>query len=106
MAKLSSVIRHEYTTIIKQPSFWIAMIAIPVLVAVIIGLNFFATKSSSDRIDNLAKDLKNVAIVDESGLLNQKVVASAGFSISPASKTDKLREEVRTEKKEALIIFP
>ena len=106
MAKLSSVIRHEYTTIIKQPSFWIAMIAIPVLVAVIIGLNFFATKSSSDRIDNLAKDLKNVAIVDESGLLNQKVVESAGFSISPTSETDSLREEVRTEKKEALIIFP
>ena len=70
MAKLSSVVRHEYTTIIKQPSFWIAMIAIPVLIGVIIALQFFAMQSSSDRIEELAKDLKNVAIVDESGLLN------------------------------------
>ncbi len=106
MAKLSSVVRHEYTTIIKQPSFWVAMIAIPALIAVIIALNFFAAKSSNDRIDELAKDLKNVAIVDESGLLNEKVVASAGLAISPASETDALKQEVRAEKKEALVVFP
>lgn len=58
MAKLSSVVRHEYTTIIKQPSFLIAMIAIPVLIGVIIALQFFAMQSSSDRIEELAKDLK------------------------------------------------
>ena len=106
MAKLSSVVRHEYTTIIKQPSFWIAMIAIPALIGVIIALNFFATKSSNDRIDEVAKDLKNVAIVDESGLLNEQVVTSAGLSISPSSKINELKQDVRTEKKEALIIFP
>ena len=106
MAKLSSVVRHEYATIIKQPSFWIAMIAIPALIGVIIALNFFAAKSSSDRIDELAKDLKNVAIVDESGLLNEKVVASAGLAISPTSEIDSLKQNVRAEKKEALVVFP
>ena len=106
MAKLSSVVRHEYTTIIKQPSFWIVMIAIPVLVGIIFALNFFAAKSSSDRIDELAKDLKNVAIVDESGLLNERVVASAGLAISPASEADALKQDVRSDKKEALVIFP
>ena len=106
MAKLSSVVRHEYTTIIKQPSFWIAMIAIPILIGVVIALNFFAAKSSSDRIDELAKDLKNVAIIDESKLLNEQVVASAGLSISPSSEIDTLKEDVRSEKKEALVIFP
>ena len=106
MAKLSSVVRHEYTTIIKQPSFWIAMIAIPVLIGVIIALQFFAMQSSSDRIEELAKDLKNVAIVDESGLLNEQVVASAGLSISPSSEVDTLKHDVRAEKKEALVVFP
>ena len=106
MAKLSSVVRHEYTTIIKQPSFWIAMIAIPVLIGVIIALQFFAMQSSSDRSEELAKDLKNVAIVDESGLLNEQVVTSAGLSTSPSSEVDNLKHDVRAEKKEALVVFP
>lgn len=106
MAKLTSVIRHEYLTIVKQPSFWIAMIAIPALIGLIITLTFFGNKASEDRIKEIAKDLKNVAIVDESGLLNKNVVSSTGLSISPASEMDHLREAVRTNKKDALVVFP
>ena len=69
MSKLRSVIRHEYLTIIKQPSFWIAMLAIPILIGAALGLSYLGNKSSENRIDELAKDLKNVAIIDQSGLL-------------------------------------
>ena len=56
MAKLSSVVRHEYLTIVKQPSFWIAMIAIPVLIGVVFALSIIGNKASADRIEELAKD--------------------------------------------------
>ena len=106
MAKLSSVVRHEYLTIVKQPSFWIAMIAIPVLIGVVIALSIIGNKASADRIEELAKDLQNVVVVDESGLINREVVEGAGLTMHPANKTNSLREEVRTGKREALIVFP
>lgn len=106
MAKLSSVVRHEYLTIIKQPSFWIAMIAIPVLIGVVITLSILGNKASEDRVEELARDLKNVVIVDESGLVNPQVVAGAGLTMQSPSKAEVLREEVRTGKREALVVYP
>lgn len=106
MSKLTTVIRHEYLTIVKQPSFWIAMIAIPVLIGVVLALTILGNKASEDRIQEISKDLKNVAIVDESKLINQKVVESAELSLSPTDQIDHLREDVKDNKKEALIVFP
>ena len=106
MAKLKTVIKHEYLTIIKQPSFWIVMIAIPVLIGAIFGLSYFGNKSSEDRINELAKDLKNVSIVDKSGIINKDVVRASGLTLSPAGDADTIREEVRTGKKEGLIVYP
>lgn len=106
MSKLKSVIRHEYVTIIKQPSFWISMLAIPILIGAALGLSYLGNKSSEERIDQLAKDLKNVAIIDKSGLLKEEVVAGSGLSLSQPSEFTALREQVRTEKIEALIVYP
>ena len=106
MAKLSSVVRHEYLTIVKQPSFWIAMIAIPVLVGVVIAISIIGNKASADRIDELAKDLKNVVVVDKSGLVNDQVVTGAGLTMKPASEADALREQVRLGKQDALVVYP
>ncbi len=105
-AKLSSVIRHEYLTIVKQPSFWIAMIAIPVLIGVVIAISIIGNKASEDRINELAKDLRNVVVVDESGLISDQVVKGAGLAMKPGSEVPTLREEVRTGKQEALVVFP
>lgn len=106
MAKLKTVIKHEYLTIVKQPSFWIVMLAIPLIIGLVFGLSYIGNKSSEDRIEELAKDLKNVSIVDQSGLINNDVVKASGLSISPAGDVDALRESVRTGEKEALIVYP
>lgn len=106
MAKLSSVVRHEYLTIVRQPSFWIVMIAIPVIIAVVFALNFFSSQASSEKFEKIAKELTNVAIVDKSGLINEAVVTGAGLTFQPAQQTSALREEVRQGKREALVVFP
>ena len=105
-AKLSSVVRHEYMTIIKQPSFWIAMIAIPVLIGVVIAVSIIGNQASADRIDELAKDLKNVVVIDESGLVKKEVVEGAGLAMQSASETDTFREKVRLGEQEALVVYP
>jgi ABC-type Na+ efflux pump permease subunit len=87
MSKLQSVIRHEYLTIVRQPSFWILMIAIPVLFTAVIGLTFLGNQSSANRIQELAKDLKNVAIIDDSGLIKKDVVSAS----KPSSYANKIK---------------
>lgn len=106
MSKLQSVIRHEYLTIVRQPSFWIVMIAIPMLIAIVFGLTFLGNQSSANRIEELSKDLKNIAIVDNSGLINKDVVAASKLSISPADQTEILRQQVQNGEKNGLIVFP
>ena len=96
MSKLQSVIRHEYLTIVRQPSFWIVMIAIPLLIGVVFALTFIGNQSSASRIEELSKDLKNVAIVDNSGLINKEVVEANKLTISPSNQTETLRQQVQT----------
>ena len=106
MSKLRSVIRHEYLTIVKQPSFWAMMIAIPVIMGVVFGLVYLGNTSSEERIKEMATSMKNIAIVDKSGLVNEEVVKSAELKLTPASDLEAAREEVRTGKKEALVVYP
>ncbi len=106
MSKLQSVIRHEYLTIVRQPSFWILMLAIPLIIGAVIALSFVGNQSSANRIQELAKDLKNVAIVDDSGLINKQIVEASKLTLSPADQTETLRQQVQDSKKDALIVFP
>jgi len=106
MSKLKTVIRHEYLTIVKQPSFWIMMLAIPLLIAAALSLSYFGNKSSEERINELAKDLKNVTIIDQSGLIKSEVVAASGLTLSASESANTARETVRTGKKDALIVYP
>ncbi len=106
MSKLKTVIKHEYWTIVKQPSFWISMIATPLLIAVAFGLSYLGNAASEDRIEELAKDLKNVAIVDQSGLISHEIIQGNGLKISPSYQKDMLREQVINGETEALIVYP
>lgn len=106
MSKLQSVIRHEYLTIVRQPSFWIVMTAIPLLIGIVFTLTFLGNQSSASRIEELSKDLKNVGIVDNSGLINKDVVAASKLALSPPDQTETLREQVQNGKKDSLIVFP
>lgn len=106
MSKLKTVIRHEYLTIVRQPSFWIVMLAIPAFIAIAMTLSYFGNKSSADRLKELGTQLKNVAIVDESGILNEEVARSTGQTLSPVSKLNQLKDAVKNGEREALIVYP
>ena len=82
------------------------MIAIPLLIAVVIALNYFSSKTSSDHIEELASKLQNVAIVDQSSIINTAVTEQAGVTLHSPEATEALIEKVRTNEIPALIVFP
>lgn len=106
MHKLRHIIRHEYLTIIRQPSFWIAMTAIPVLAAIVITLSVLGNQSSSQHVAEVAKQLHNVAIIDESGLINKEVVKASQLKLEPTSQLNTLLGQVRGGTLEALVVYP
>lgn len=106
MHKLRHIIRHEYLTIIRQPSFWIAMTAIPVLAAIVITLSVIGNQSSSQHVAEVAKQLHNVAIIDESGLINKNVIKASQLKLEPTSQLDALTTQVRKGTLEALVVYP
>lgn len=106
MSKLRSVIRHEYLTIVKQPSFWIVMIAIPALIGAIIGLSYFGNKASAERIEEIAKELKNITIIDNSGLINPEIAKTTGLTFIVNTDPSEAREQTRQGILDALIVYP
>lgn len=106
MNKLRAVIRHEYLTIVRQPSFWIFMFMLPALMAVIMAINIFSSQSSSDHIEKVAKELQSVAVVDNSGLIDQSVVAASGLTLHKPTEQSALKDKVIAGDIRALIVFP
>lgn len=106
MHKFRAIIRHEYMTIVKQPSFWAIMIGIPVLVGGAIGLSVLANQSSDERVNQLARELRDVTIVDESGLISDEVVKSSGLKLAPKEDVETIRQSVQDGETEGLIVYP
>lgn len=93
-------------TIIRQPSFWISMVAFPIIFGAIFGLNYFSNTSGTARIEEVAKNLENVAIVDESELISEDVVTGAGLELYPSSEKERLQQSVQDGDVEALVVYP
>lgn len=77
------VYRFEITRMLKRPSFWLSIIAFPLLLAIIFGVSFLDTKLS---IDKAEEELKNntltATITDDSGLVNKQLAEQMGVNIT------------------------
>ena len=77
------VYRFEVTRMLKRPSFWLSIIAFPLLLAIIFGVSFLDTKLS---IDKAEEELKNntltATITDDSGLVNKQLAEQMGVNIT------------------------
>jgi len=106
MSKLNSVVRHEYLTVVKQKGFWAYMIAMPVVFLFIFILIGIAGRSDNTSLEKVAGDLKDVAVVDASGLVAEEVIRGSGQTPYPADDLDSLRHEVESGKRKGLIYYP
>lgn len=106
MSKLNSVVRHEYLTVVKQKGFWAYMIAMPIVFLFIFILIGIAGRSDNTSLEKVAGDLKDVAVVDASGLVAEEVIRGSGQTPYPAGDLDSLRHEVESGERKGLIYYP
>lgn len=100
--KLRAVVRHEYTTIIKQPSFWISLVFVPLLIAVIVVINVLTDQSKD--IDP-TKEKVDVVLVDESNLIDSNIAASYNLRIKASSDIPALKQQVKNGELDGLIVY-
>lgn len=106
MSRLRSVIRHEYFTVVKQKGFWAYMISMPAIFLLVFVLIGFVGQSENTSLEKVASDLKNVAVVDASGLVSSDIVKSSGQTPYPVTDYDKLKQEVESGERKGLIYYP
>lgn len=104
-SKLRIVTRHEFLTIVKQPTFWISLISLPLVIAIIITIGYFTDSSRDADVDPAKSDL-NVVMIDESNLILPKVTETFDVESQSAASEDELIEDVRTGERDGLIIYP
>lgn len=96
--------RHEFLTIVRQPSFWISLLALPLIFGLIMLIGYF-TDSSSKADFQKNKDI-SVAMIDESGIIRPEVAKTYGVTIELPANQAALREDVIRSNKDGLIVFP
>ncbi len=105
-SKLQAVIRHEYMTIVKQPTFWLIMLSIPFFIAVVLGVSYFSNKAMEDSVSEAAKNLENVVVIDESGLINKDIAGAAGIELAENHAKQSFIEKVQKEEINSVVVYP
>lgn len=103
--KLRAVIRHEFLTIVRQPSFWISLIALPAIFGVVILIGYLTDSSNKVNVDS-AKNELNVVMIDDSGLIVSDVSSSFSLNQDQPSAKDTTIEKVKNGEIDGLIVYP
>jgi len=101
---LGTVICFEFIRTIKKPSFWIATLAIPVLIGVVFAVVFYSSKSTSDNQEKLAKEEFSVRYVDESNVILPDVAKV--FDAKHVTDKEAALQDVKSGKVDALFYYP
>ncbi|MGA7207134.1 MAG: ABC transporter permease [Specibacter sp.] len=91
---LGTVVQFEFTRTVKKRRFWIATLAIPILLAIVFAL-VFASSSSTDSITQAQKSNKLAfTYSDASSLVNPAVAKALGGSVEtdPGTAVERVRE--------------
>ena len=66
---LSTVVGFEFIRTVRKRGFWIAVLAVPVVIAIIFALSFTSNSSISDSADAQAEADISFAYTDASGTI-------------------------------------
>lgn len=100
--KLRAVIRHEYLTVLKQPSFWIALFAVPLLIAGVLLIGFLTDESNTPQATPGELD---IVLIDQAGIISEDTQKRAGIIVSN-TPVNVAKEQVKAGKIDGLIVIP
>lgn len=75
---LGTVIAFEVTRTIGKPRFWLISLAVPVLIALVVGLITLSGRTTSQRVDDQDSAPVTFTYTDASGLIEDSVARAAG----------------------------
>lgn len=104
MNQLGVVFQFEFLRILKKRSFWVLTLSIPALIAVILGLSAYSSKTTSSADERLKQEKFTMAVMDESGMIRPEVVQSVGAD-RVADKADGIRR-VTSGQVDAFFYYP
>ncbi|WP_026555925.1 ABC transporter permease [Arthrobacter sp. 35W] len=93
---LGTVVSFEFLRTVKKRRFWIATLAIPVLLAVIFGLVFLSSSSTSSSADAQKNEKLDFSYADASGVIDPAIATAMGGSTAadpadPAAAVDAVK---------------
>ncbi|MCL2444562.1 ABC transporter permease [Candidatus Saccharibacteria bacterium] len=95
MFNLGNVIKFEIVRTLKKPFFWISALATPLLMIGMIGVSMLSSAQMTESLlDGVEMEGMNVAVMDESGMLDETVLAEIGATI--VTDAEEMIEKVRT----------
>lgn len=104
-SKLRAVIRHEFLTIIRQPSFWIMLVALPLIIAAVVLIGTLTDGDANKDID-LNKEQTSIAVIDNSRVIDPEVLRSYDIDLRQTSERASLENQVKNGSLDGLIVYP
>jgi ABC-2 type transport system permease protein len=104
MHNLGTVLRFEVIRTLKKPTFWISILSIPVVGALILGIIYFTTTATQSATQKVEQEKFSFAVLDESGKLPPKMIETAGGE--PTRNEAQAVEAVKSGKLEAFFHYP
>ncbi|MCT9868156.1 ABC transporter permease [Paenarthrobacter aurescens] len=101
---LGTVVGFEFTRTVKKPRFWIATLAIPVVMAIIFVLIFASNTSTSASAQAQKNATLDFTFTDASGIIPETLAASMGGK--KASDPDTALADVKAGRSDAYFAYP
>ncbi|MHA7175287.1 ABC transporter permease [Arthrobacter sp. Sr24] len=91
---LGTVVHFEFTRTVKKRRFWIATLAIPVLLGIVFALVFASNSSTQERSDAQKNQTLVFSYSDASGLIDPQLATAMGGAIEqdPGTAVDRVKE--------------
>ncbi len=104
MHNLGTVIAFEFMRTVKKKTFWLSVLAVPVLMAFVFGLSYFSGQSAEQAEEKAGQERFSMAVLDDSKLVLPAALAEmkAGVARDKAAGIRQAREG----RVEAFIYYP
>lgn len=104
MHNLGTVVKFELTRTLKKPSFWLSILALPIIWGIFAFIGYSSQSQTMHQAEEVSKETFSFQITDESKVISKNLVENAGGKFS--NSKEKSINEVKTGKLDAYYFIP
>ncbi len=101
---LGTVVQFEFLRTVRKRRFWIATLAIPIVLGIVFGLVYLSNSATKDSADAQKNDRFSFTYSDDSGLISPELALSFGGKVAPDPVA--AIEEVKSGRLDAYFSYP